>query len=189
MGNGSYTVSIIDQAANSSFYIVKQERLVLDIADEKLVFMNSIQNVNYEYAQSVLKQGSALAKKGNTQDEKLKAAYSFMVRTFSYDFDKYNNLSKLKNYIPSPEATLTLKKGICYDYSSLFASILRNSGFKVKLVKGYAPRVNGYHAWNEVYVGSKWHVIDTTYDSQMDHANQKYDMYKDNDGYKKTKEY
>jgi hypothetical protein len=34
---------------------------------------------------------------------------------------------------------------------------------------GYTSNVNGYHAWNEVYMESskKWIVVDSTYDSQV----------------------
>ena len=44
--------------------------------------------------------------------------------------------------------------------------MLRSIGIPTKLVKGYKNDIDGYHAWNEVYISEKgWVIVDTTYDS------------------------
>lgn len=59
--------------------------------------------------------------------------------------------------------------GICYDYSSLFGSMLRSLGIPTKLVMGRKDDIEAYHSWNEVYLEdeNKWVTIDTTYDAGM----------------------
>jgi hypothetical protein len=82
--------------------------------------------------------------------------------------------------------------GICYDFASLFAGMLRSIGIPAKLVKGYADNIDGYHAWNEVYIKEtdEWITIDTSFDAQMKKAGKTFKMIKDSgDGYSKLKVY
>ena len=57
-------------------------------------------------------------------------------------------------YLPDLDQVLEKKMGICFDYASLTAALLRVQGIAVKLVIGYAD--NTYHAWNEVYLSGQW---------------------------------
>lgn len=51
-----------------------------------------------------------------------------MVDNVSYDNDKTYNLKQATGYVPNPDKTLTSKKGICFDYASLGAAMLRSVG-------------------------------------------------------------
>lgn len=83
----------------------------------------------------------------------------------SYDSKKINTIDD--SYVPELDKILATKQGICYDYSSLFAGILRSQGIPTKLVKGYKSDLGTYHAWNEVLIDGEWKVIDTTYDAAL----------------------
>jgi transglutaminase-like putative cysteine protease len=111
-----------------------------------------------KYAQKIME-----GKKSDA--DKIKAIYSFMIQNIKYDWDVYNKLPN--TYLPNIENTYKTKKGICYDYSSLTASLLRSLGYPTRLVKGYTKLVEGYHAWNEIYMNNKWVIVDTTVDSSM----------------------
>jgi transglutaminase-like putative cysteine protease len=78
---------------------------------------------------------------------------------------------------------------MCYDFSSLFASMLRSVNIPAKLVKGYGSKVEGYHAWNEVYLDGKWQTVDTSFDAQMAQNKQSFSMYKDSSKYDKVSEF
>lgn len=68
----------------------------------------------------------------------------------------------------TPEETYATRKGVCIDYSRLYAVMARSIGLEVKVVTGlgYDGR-GGYgpHAWNEVYLNdsSKWVPLDSTW--------------------------
>ena len=64
------------------------------------------------------------------------------------------------------------KDGICYDFSVVFAAMLRTQGIETKLIKGYSTKVDGYHAWNQIYDSEKeeWYTVDSTYDICYDDA-------------------
>jgi len=124
-----------------------------------------------------IKKAASLTK-GKTASQKVKAVYKWVVAKINYDRKK----NPPAGYVPSITQTYSSKKGICYDFAALFAAMLRSQGVPTKLVKGYADKVSGYHAWNEVYVNGKWQTIDTSYDAQVGGS-----MYKKS-GYHKTSE-
>ena len=77
-------------------------------------------------------------------------------------------------YIPVPDTVLANKSGICFDYASLMAAMLRSQKIPTKVVVGYAGDI--YHAWISVYVdgsgwidgyiyfdGNKWNRMDPTF--------------------------
>ncbi len=91
--------------------------------------------------------------------------------------------------MPDVEKTYADLKGICYDYSALFASIQRDHGIPTKLVKGYSKFVEGYHAWNEIYINGKWMIIDSTVDSTWKGTKSGVAMIKNAKDYTKVNEY
>ena len=65
----------------------------------------------------------------------------------------------------------------------------RSQGLPTKLVKGYAKGVDGYHAWNEVLIGGKWVVVDSTFDAAMWGGKISQKMIKSANDYTKVNEY
>ena len=137
----------------------------------------------------IIKKAGELTRNLKTDKEKVIAIYNFVVDTFSYDYDKINNINTM--YVPDIEKIYIDKKGICYDYSAVFAAMLRSQNIPAKLIKGYSDLVKGYHAWNEVYLldENRWIVIDTTYDSVLKKNNMKFNMEKSQEKYKAAREY
>lgn len=56
------------------------------------------------------------------------------------------------------------KKGVCVEYSALFAALARSLGYPTRFVLGQAYGDYGWlgHAWNEVYIG-EWVPVDATW--------------------------
>jgi Transglutaminase-like enzymes, putative cysteine proteases len=186
MGSGQYTFSILENTEGSKYQTLKSETVNVNISDPLKVYLNSIQNVYWTSSMRSIAKAKELASGKAGDQEKVNAIYNFVISNISYDNGKLSRVSS--DYVPSIEDTYSTKKGICYDYASLFGAMLRSVGIPAKLVKGYTPNAQGYHAWNEVYIG-KWVVIDTTYDAQAKAAGVKADMIKDSSQYSKSKEY
>ena len=170
-GSGEYTVNIMQNLKDDQYFAVESKTFTVTLSDDASVYLNSIQNVNWNYnMQPIIDVKNIIAPAlENAQDSELKQSctddlYTYICQNITYDNDKVYNLEY--DYIPDIEQTYADGKGICYDYSSLLASMLRSVGIPTKLVKGYAsynPTV--YHAWNEVYLNGEWFVIDTTFDA------------------------
>lgn len=189
MGDGEYKVSILENVVDNQYKPVSTEKIKLDIPDEKQIYLASVQNVNWNMNSTAVAKAKELTKGLKSDSQKIKAIYDYMISNVTYDFDKITKLPK--DYLPDIENTISSGKGICYDYASTYAAMLRSQGIPAKLVKGYSTLVTGYHAWNEVYdsESGKWIVTDTTYDAQMKVAKHKYSMEKSASEYSKVFEY
>ena len=178
MGNGDYNISILENISDTKYAYVYRETIKLNISDQNKVFLGSVQNISWDEAMLAIKKAKEITRNVKTDKEKISVIYNYVVSNYKYDFSKLKNLPP--DYIPVIDRTLKEGKGICYDYSSLFASMLRSAGIPVRLIKGYTDNVEGYHAWNEIYMSdtAKWVPIDSTFDSQMKAANKKYTMLK-----------
>lgn len=95
-----------------------------------------------------------------TDEEKAKAAYTWILNNITYDYDcnpfyQYTNLDK----------TLQTKKGICYDIANLLTAICRSQNIPCYSVDGYRKDDYQYkHTWNRVYIGGAWYNVDITAD-------------------------
>ena len=189
LGNGQYKISVLENVGGDKYKFISTENVSVNLSDANEVYLASVQNVNWSEDNAAIRKAKELTKNLTNDGDKLNAIYSYIVSNFTYDYDKLNNLKS--DYLPNIDETLNSRTGICYDYSSTFAAMLRSVGIPAKLVKGYSTNVNGYHAWNEVYnkETKSWIVIDTTYDSQMKAAKAKYSMEKKAGQYTKSNEY
>lgn len=188
-GNGQYRISIMENIGGNKYKYLMTEDFKLDISDQNDIYLASIQNINWNENMAAVKKAKELTKGANDDREKVKAIYEYLVSNVKYDYDKLTHLPA--DYVPDIDATLKSQKGICYDYASTFAAMLRSTGIPAKLVKGYSKDVKGYHAWNEVYNSETdgWEIIDITYDAQKKAAKVKYSMIKEGNAYNKVNEY
>ena len=109
---------------------------------------------------------------GNKSDEKAKAflLYKWICRNIEYDYDKAERIVKEPGSTTSGSIiAYETGKGICFDFSSLYVSMCRAAGLKVRLVTGvgYSGLAWGDHAWNQVYYPKedRWINVDTTFGS------------------------
>lgn len=187
MGSGSYTAKILQNTSGSNYRTIETAAIDANISDPLEVYLNSIQNVNWNSSMSAIIKAGSLTR-GETRDaDKVKTIHDYVVSDVRYDGNKFSHVTA--DYIPSIDSTLRSGSGICYDYASLFGAMLRSVGVPAKLVKGYSSNAQGYHAWNEVYEGGRWVIIDTTYDAQMKDAGYSVSMIKSGSQYNKSKEY
>ena len=97
----------------------------------------------------------------NTDEEKVKAIYEWMIHNFEYDYEcepivQYFNVRK----------TLSTRKGFCYDFSHLFATLCRSQNIPCYVVDGdKRDNAQYHHTWNRVYFDSSWWNIDVTFDT------------------------
>lgn len=168
LGDGSYKISLLQNTTGNSYRVLSSETVTALITDPNSVYLGSIQNVNWKVDSEAVKKAVALTNSTTDLGKKAQILWDYMAKNNKYDYTKFAKLAS--SYVPAVDATLKDKSGICYDFSSLYAAMLRSQGIPAKLVKGYAPNyAKGYHAWNEAYdsVNKKWVVIDSTYDLQV----------------------
>ena len=105
----------------------------------------------------------------DTDGEKVQAIYSWIIQKFEYDYDyhaiiQYFNICK----------TLGIRKGVCYDFSNLFAALCRSQSIPCYIVDGTPyDRSTANHTWNRIYYDNSWWDVDVTNDTTANHNNEK----------------
>jgi transglutaminase-like putative cysteine protease len=101
-----------------------------------------------------------IAAKAGWQTTGFLIALNQTIREFTYE------IRELGSPFP-PEQTLTLRKGSCRDYTTLFMAACRSLGIAARFVSGYLfgnpQQEHQLHAWVEVYLpGAGWRGFDPT---------------------------
>jgi len=192
-GDGEYTVRIMQNIEENQYFAVESKTFDVVLDDATRAFLNSIQNVNWSYdMEPVYDVRYIVANSLDETDELLSFCtediYNYVVENIRYDSDKVFDL--LYDYLPDIVDTYTTNTGICYDYASLFAAMLRSIGIPTKLVKGYASYApDSYHAWNEVYIDGEWVTVDPTRDATLRSSGLAYNLRKNSVDYTIVYEY
>jgi hypothetical protein len=151
------------------------------IADKVPVFTRAVEqefsNIlqrKYEVLDARISPDIAVAAKevtasGQTDEEKAKLLYKWIGTRVQYDFEKVKLYEEKRIWKEqTPDDTFLTHKGVCIDYSRLYAVMARSINLDVKVVTGLGYDGQGSygpHAWNEVYLKEKqrWIPLDSTW--------------------------
>lgn len=193
-GDGEYTARIMQNINDDEYFAVETKTFTVTLANDKDVYLNSVQNINWDYDMAAIHDVRYIVADSLINNEEdllfscMEDLYQYIIENIKYDDAKANELRY--DYLPDIEQTYSDGKGICYDCSALFAAMLRSINVPAKLVKGYASyNPDVYHAWNEVYIDDEWIVIDITRDATLAGKGTEFDMEKNSIDYTKVYEY
>lgn len=173
-GSGAYKVKIMRNLSGNKYGMLYSADLNVKLESDFIPFLYPSQYCNYTSTSKAAAQGAALCA-GLTSDlDKVKAVYNWITSNITYDKD--TALMVQSGYLPNVDNTLAKKQGICFDYASLMACMLRSQNIPTKIVVGTVAPDNINHAWNEVYIkdvgwisvgiaanGSSWERMDSTF--------------------------
>jgi len=116
------------------------------------------------------KKAREIAAKGKDDKEKAYLLYKWISKNVKYDYPKAERIASYPMGEKSGSiVAFDTRRGICFDYSSLYVSMCRAVGLKVRFVtgQGYSGAAWGDHAWNQVWIDSeeRWINVDTTFGS------------------------
>lgn len=99
---------------------------------------------------------------------KAKVIYNWVGKNIDYDYAKVDKIMNNDFTIKSGAIpTFYSKKGICFDYSCLYAVMCRANGIKTRIITGEGYNGSSWvsHAWNQIYIEeeNKWINVDTTF--------------------------
>ncbi len=176
-GNGNYKVTVFENTTANKYAEVVSVSFKVTLTDEFAPYLRPNQYVDYEDAADTLAKARELAGSETDPLKLVEKVYTFVVNNLTYDRQLAATVKS--GYLPALDSVLAAKKGICFDYASLTAGMLRSLGVPCKLVVGYAGASNpAYHAWISVWTeetgwidgviyfdGSAWHRMDPTFAS------------------------
>ena len=157
MENGYYTFRIMQNTEGSNYIEIASVTADVSLASEFDPFLVPNMYCNYTAESSCVSKARELTSSATNQGEAVRNVCEYLAANIGYDTPKAEKLSTTTGYVPDPDETLSSGKGICFDYSSLAAAMLRSLGFPTKIVTGYVSPGDLYHAWIMVYADGSWH--------------------------------
>jgi len=176
-GDGSYTVAMFLNIEGDSYSQACAATFQVTMTDQFSPFLRPNQYSNFTSSTNAVAKAAELAQGSRSDLKVVENCFVFIIGNVTYDYDLANNVQS--GYIPDVDRTLSTGKGICFDYASLMACMLRSQSIPCKLVVGYAG--TAYHAWISVYVdgvgwvanmiqfnGDTWTLMDPTFAANGD---------------------
>lgn len=161
-GNGSYQITLYRNISGTSYSTVTSTSVYVTMENTFARYLVSTAEVTFSTDDQVGKTAAQLCGNGMSEEQKVLAFHNYIATNYKYDYLFANAVMKgtIKNYTPNTNELLSKSRGVCYDFSALFAAMCRSQGIPCALVKGYH---NGaYHAWNMVYINDNWVAVDLT---------------------------
>jgi hypothetical protein len=173
-GNGTYSVGVYENLYDDKYAAVFAQDVGVELSDEFGAFLYPNPFVEFSSGDAAVQLSQEVTTNATSDVEAVDQIYMYMVQNFTYDYDKASSVAP--GYMPNNDDMLASGEGICFDFASLTASMLRAQRLPTKLDVGYCGQA--YHAWIEVYTtdkgwirkkiefsGSSWVRLDPTFDS------------------------
>ena len=176
----------------TKIYVLVVSSVILSLILSAYIFVYKQDDVSLTNGQSTLWDMSTveladeICDDCDTDEEKVKAIYEWMIHNFEYDYE-YNPVIQYFN----AHKTLSKRKGICYDFAHLFAALCRSQNIPCYVVDGdKRDNAQYHHTWNRVYFDNSWWNIDVTFDIiQTKNQDELYSFRKIENAYMQDKEY
>ena len=157
MGDGSYVFRIMENVGEDKYTELWRSSQTVSLTDEFQPFIRPNQFVDYTPSSNCVAKARELASHCDSDLEVASAVYDYIVSNVKYDYDEAETVQS--GYLPYPDEVLSTKKGICFDYASLAAAMLRSQGIPTQLITGYMGAKSQYHAWNKIYIKGKGWIV------------------------------
>lgn len=181
-GDGNYTFAVYEAASvkDNLYSAILSQKAAVTVTNAMSPFLYPNYYVNFNASSASVQKGAELAQGCATDLDVVTEVYHYATDNITYDYDKAKSVQS--GYAPFPDATLASGTGICFDYSSLVAAMLRSQGIPTRLEVGYVGNV--YHAWISCYItdvgwvdgiiqfdGANWTLMDPTMAAGQSKAN------------------
>lgn len=170
--SGNYTIAVFENISGQQYATVYEEQFSVSLENEFLPYLYASQYVNYDASSLAVSTASELAYEANDDLTVVSNVYNYIISNITYDYDKATSVQS--GYVPVVDELLINKTGICFDFASCMAAMLRSQGIPTRLEIGYAGEA--YHAWISTYLdevgwvngiiefdGVNWKLMDPTF--------------------------
>ncbi len=171
-GDGIYQLGVYENVDGNQYATVFAEQMDVVLSNPYGPFLYPNQYVKFEASDNVVSKAKELVATAHDDLEAISLVYNYVTANITYDYDKASSVQS--GYVPDPDEILSAKTGICLDYASVMASMLRSQQIPTRLEVGYAGEA--YHAWISTYVenqgwingiiqfdGQSWSLMDPTF--------------------------
>lgn len=172
--SGLYSFTFFENIAGTQYSTAFKADVDINIINTFGPYLYPNQYVNFTEQSPAIAKAKELATPANNDLDVVSNVYNYVLNKVSYDYEKAKTVQS--GYIPSVDDTFQSLNGICLDYASLMAAMLRSQRIPTHMEVGYAGEV--YHAWISTYItdtgwvngiiefdGTNWQLMDPTFAS------------------------
>lgn len=160
MGDGTYTFRVMKNVKDKSYAPICKLDCEVELEDEFQPFLRPNAYADYNEDSECVRLAAQLAAGAEDQLGVIGAVYDYVCSNIVYDDEKAKAVQTSTGYMPVLDNVLESGKGICFDYASLAAGMLRSQGIPTKVVFGDVSPNDVYHAWNMFYTeGTGWVTV------------------------------
>jgi len=173
-GDGDYVFRVMENVEGKKYAQIFLLERTVKLDDPFQPFLRPSDYCRYTADSLCVREAAGLSVNAGEPLEIVAAVYAYINGAIRYDHQKAATVQS--GYLPDPDETLTTRKGICFDYASLAAAMLRSQGIPCKVIFGYVAPNELYHAWNMFYTeetgwvtvgfkanGKDWTRLDLTF--------------------------
>ena len=168
MGEGTYVVSVMREVRDCEYVPVLSAEAEVVLDDPDRPFLEPSVMCPYSPDGACAREAHAVAAGCETRAETVDRMFDRVMVLLSYDYAKADRWRGESGYLPSPDAAISEGQGICIDYASALAAMLRSCGIPAKIATGTVMPLGEHHAWVEAKVSpgtggeGKWVRLDPT---------------------------
>ena len=170
-GSGEYEISVWESMGGKMFMSVLDETESIEMDNEALSFLYPSLNVDFDENSLAVQTAANIALTVESNRELANEVFNWIITTIEYDYDLEDAIKAGMRYATDIDEVMISKKGICLDYATIMAAMLRSQGIPAKVVVGLVEH-NGEilfpkHSWVSVYLetetGYEWVLYDPTF--------------------------
>lgn len=155
MGDGYYVIRVMQNTSDNNYVEICRVETTVQLNNEYEPFIRPSAYCSFSEDSECVALAREITQDCTNEGDVVKTVYTYLTDNITYDSLKATSLADATGYLPDPDTTLREKTGICFDYASLAAAMLRSLGIPCKIVTGYVSN-DIYHAWNMVYIDGSW---------------------------------
>lgn len=156
MGDGTYTFRVMRNTTGNQYVELNSVTIDVTLTSEFAPYLVPNVYCDYDTDSACVAKARELCADATNEGDVVRAVFDYITENVTYDTDKAQSLADATGYVPDPDETLADGKGICFDYASLGAAMLRSLGIPCKVITGYVSPDGIYHAWIMVYIDGSW---------------------------------
>lgn len=161
MGDGDYLFRIMERVDGNNYAQVSSVGRSVELVSRFVPYTISTVFCDYDVHGPCVRMSRYIAVNCKTDLSVLNAVTKWVAGYLSYDYAKASRLSGGTGYVPNPDETLRHRSGICFDYASMEAAMLRSLCIPCRVITGYLDS-SLYHAWVSAFANGRWRRRDPT---------------------------
>ena len=162
-GDGTYTIKVMENVSGNQYYELYSTSASVTLDDPHAPYVRPNAYADYDESSDCVKEAAKMAESATSEADFVNKVYNYICDNVTYDYKEAETVAS--GYVPDPDEVMDTGKGICFDYASLAASMLRSQGIPTKIIFGYVAPDNLYHAWNMFYTEETgWTTVEFSVD-------------------------